>query len=79
VRRSWTATADEFVSTTRLSPYPDATLTRLQPGTLEIRWRVSRPARAAHAPPSPDRPELPAIARRFRAVRAARPIPAGGL
>ena len=31
VQRTWTATADEFVSITRLSPYPDATLTRLNP------------------------------------------------
>jgi hypothetical protein len=42
VRRSWTATADEFVALTQLSPYPDAALTRLNPGTLEIRWRVHR-------------------------------------
>lgn len=42
VSHSWTATADEFVSTTRLSPYPDARLTHLNPGTLEIRWHLSR-------------------------------------
>jgi hypothetical protein len=42
VQRAWTASADEFVSTTRLSPYPDASLTHLQPGTLEIRWVLSR-------------------------------------
>jgi hypothetical protein len=42
VSRSWTATADEFVSTTRFSPYPDSTLTYLNSGTLEIRWRLRR-------------------------------------
>ena len=42
VQRTWTASADEFVSTTRLSPYPDASLTHLRPGTLEIRWILSR-------------------------------------
>jgi hypothetical protein len=42
VQRSWTATVDQFVSTTKLSPYPDAALRRLNPGTLEIRWRLPR-------------------------------------
>lgn len=42
VRRSWTATADEFIAITRLSPYPDATLTHLIPGTLAIRWHLTR-------------------------------------
>jgi len=31
-----------FESITRLSPYPDASLTRLLPGTLEIRWTLDR-------------------------------------
>jgi len=39
VARSWRRTADGgFESITRLSPYPDAALTRLLPGTMEIRW-----------------------------------------
>ena len=42
VARGWTQTAGTFQSITRLSPYPDATLTRLLPGTLEIRWTVGR-------------------------------------
>jgi hypothetical protein len=42
VHRSWTETAGQFVSITRISPYPDRTLTRLLPGTLEIRFIVSR-------------------------------------
>ncbi len=42
IQRSWTASSGEFVSTTRLSPYPDASLTRLLPGTMEIRWRLAR-------------------------------------
>jgi hypothetical protein len=38
VARGWTQTGLRFESITRLSPYPDATLTRLLPGTLEIRF-----------------------------------------
>ena len=38
VARGWTRTGDRFESITRLSPYPDASLTRLLPGTLEIRF-----------------------------------------
>ena len=44
VARSWRRTPDGgFESITRLSPYPDAALTRLLPGTMEIRW-VLRPS-----------------------------------
>jgi len=42
VARSWTDTGREFTSVTRVSPYPDPTLTRLIPGTLEIRFVISR-------------------------------------
>ena len=42
VARGWTRTGDRFESITRLSPYPDASLTRLLPGTLEIRWTLDR-------------------------------------
>jgi hypothetical protein len=42
VQRSWRQQDGEFVSITRLSPYPDAALTRLNSGTLEIRFIVSR-------------------------------------
>lgn len=42
VQRGWSATPTEFVSTTRLSPYPDASLTHLMPGTMEIRWTLKR-------------------------------------
>jgi hypothetical protein len=38
VARRWTLTGGRFESITLLSPYPDASLTRLVPGTLEIRW-----------------------------------------
>ena len=41
VTRSWTRTSGEFISITRISPYPDATLTRLIAGTLEIRFILS--------------------------------------
>jgi hypothetical protein len=40
VARSWTASVDRFVSVTRLSPYPDASLTHVLPGTMEIRWTL---------------------------------------
>jgi hypothetical protein len=42
VTRGWAEHADRFESVTLLSPYPDATLTRLVPGTMMIRWSVSR-------------------------------------
>jgi hypothetical protein len=38
VARGWTRRGGEFESVTLLSPYPDASLTRLLPGTLIIRW-----------------------------------------
>ena len=41
VTRGWTATSDRFESVTWLSPYPDASLTRLNPGTMMIRWTAA--------------------------------------
>ena len=41
VTHSWTRTSGEFISITRISPYPDATLSRLVRGTLEIRFILS--------------------------------------
>ena len=38
VARSWTETGDRFEAVTLISPYPNATLTTLEPGTLIIRW-----------------------------------------
>jgi hypothetical protein len=38
VARGWTLEGNRFTSITRLSPYPDASLTRLESGTLEIRF-----------------------------------------
>ena len=40
VARGWTRSGNRFESITRLSPYPDASLTRLMPGTMEIRFVV---------------------------------------
>lgn len=40
VARGWIRTGHRFESITRLSPYPDTTLTHLLPGTLEIRWAL---------------------------------------
>jgi len=42
VVRRWTAAGGRFESVTRLSPYPDASLTRLLPGTMEIRFTIDR-------------------------------------
>jgi hypothetical protein len=42
VARRWTASGGRFESVTRLSPYPDASLTRLSPGTMEIRFTIQR-------------------------------------
>jgi hypothetical protein len=42
VVRGWAESAGRFESFTRLSPYPDRSLTRLLPGTMEIRWTLAR-------------------------------------
>jgi len=42
VARGWIDHANQFESVTLLSPYPDATLTRLLPGTMVIRWTLTR-------------------------------------
>jgi hypothetical protein len=42
VVHGWRATPDAFTSVTLLSPYPDPSLSRLLPGTLEIRWVTER-------------------------------------
>ena len=42
VARGWIEYADRFESVTLLSPYPDGSLTRLLPGTMVIRWTLSR-------------------------------------
>jgi hypothetical protein len=42
VARRWQQRDGQFVSETLLSPYPDATLTRLNPGTMTIRWTTTR-------------------------------------
>ncbi|MGE5242814.1 MAG: hypothetical protein ACM3SQ_01120 [Betaproteobacteria bacterium] len=40
VARGWVQEQNRFESWTLLSPYPDASLTRLEPGTLVIRYLV---------------------------------------
>jgi hypothetical protein len=42
VARGWNRNGGRFESITRLSPYPDTSLTHLLPGTLEIRWILDR-------------------------------------
>ena len=42
VVRGWAESAGRFESFTRLSPYPDGSLTHLLPGTMEIRWTLAR-------------------------------------
>jgi hypothetical protein len=43
VARGWVDRDGRFESITLLSPYPDATLTKLVPGTMVIRWTMVRP------------------------------------
>jgi len=38
IARTWTQSGGRFEALTFISPYPDATLTRFEPGTLLIRW-----------------------------------------
>ena len=40
VLRAWRVAGGRLESLTAISPYPDAQLTRLNPGTLLIRWTV---------------------------------------
>ena len=40
VARGWRQDGDRFESVTLISPYPDASLEHLQPGTLVIRWII---------------------------------------
>jgi hypothetical protein len=42
VTRGWIEYSDRFESVTLLSPYPDATLRRLLPGTMIIRWTFAQ-------------------------------------
>ena len=38
VARGWSRTGVRFEAVTLISPHPDATMSRLEPGTLVIRW-----------------------------------------
>jgi hypothetical protein len=40
VSRGWRRSGRQFESLTLISPYPDASLEHLQPGTLLIRWII---------------------------------------
>jgi len=41
VAHGWRQRDGEFESITLLSPYPDASLTTLMPGTMAVRWKCS--------------------------------------
>jgi hypothetical protein len=45
VARRWQQRGTQFISETLLSPYPDATLTRLNSGTMVIRFTLDREPR----------------------------------
>ncbi len=47
VVHGWKTSADGFQSVTFFSPYPDASLTHLLPGTMEIRWLLQRSTQSA--------------------------------
>lgn len=42
VMRGWIQQGERFVSVTLITPYPDAALTKLFPGTMVITWTTSR-------------------------------------
>jgi hypothetical protein len=42
VMRGWRDTPTRFESVMQLSPYPDRSLRRLEPGTMIIRWSAER-------------------------------------
>jgi hypothetical protein len=42
IARGWTERGDQFESVTLVSPHPDRTLSRLEPGTMAIRLRLIR-------------------------------------
>jgi hypothetical protein len=42
VVRGWRDTPTRFESVTQLSPYPNSSLSRLEPGTMIIRWIAER-------------------------------------
>jgi hypothetical protein len=50
VARRWLMHGAEFESQTFISPYPDATLTRLVPGTMIITLRITRGHQAGARP-----------------------------
>ena len=41
IAHGWTESSGHFGSVTLLSPYPDASFTRLMPGTMEIRFTLA--------------------------------------
>jgi hypothetical protein len=43
IARGWQEAGGDFESFTLISPYPDPTLSRLEPGTLIIRWTLCCP------------------------------------
>ena len=45
VARRWQQHGSQFISETLLSPYPDATLSRLNSGTMVIRFTLEREPR----------------------------------
>jgi len=42
VARGWSEAGDRFESVTLISPYPNTAVTKLEPGTLIIRWICDR-------------------------------------
>lgn len=42
VVHSWVDSPGQFEATTLISPYPDASLTRLLPGTMIVTWTLKR-------------------------------------
>ena len=66
VAHGWQQLGNQFTSTTLISPYPDVTFSRLEGGTLVIRWILQRASTdsSADAGLSPARAVREAVAAR---------------
>jgi hypothetical protein len=54
VAHGWREDGDRFESITLVSPYPDASLTQLMPGTMMIRWTTKRSTQNPQNTQSPN-------------------------
>ena len=53
VAHGWRQSGDTFESITLISPYPDSSIEKLQPGTMIVRWTRQLSSIGGGAPPPP--------------------------